>query len=284
MEITKLGIVGAGRRGSEIARIAAQCGINVILVESKKENLEKGVEKIKRSVDDQIKREKISEEDRESLMGKIQLSLDLLALSDAEFIIETITEEEQLKIELIKQLDELLPEKIIISSDSVAVSVTKLARRTRFPNRVVGTHFVLPIREMNLVEVIRGVQTGPEALQNAQGLAGQMGMKSIVSNDFPGCLANRILALMINEAIYALYEGVGTAEDIDKAIQVGSDEPIGPLKMADVVGLDHILLILQSLHKELGDSKYSPCPLLVKYVEAGYCGIKSGKGFYEYDM
>ncbi len=282
MEISRIGIVGAGNVGAEMAEVAALHGLSVILVEAVKENLERAVDGIKRSLQKLVEKKELDEKGKEGVLARIQLGLDLGALAPVDLVIEAITEDEKSKIDLFRKLETIVSSQTIFASNSSVVSITKLARVTKRPEKVVGLHFMMPITSMKLVELVRGVQTSDETLQTAEKLAQKMGKETVFSNDFPGFLVNRILFPMINEAITLLYEGVGSKEDIDRAMKFGPNHPIGPLALADTIGLDAVLALLINLQQEYGNPKYAPSPLLVKYVEAGYLGRKSGRGFYEY--
>lgn len=282
MQITRIGIVGAGRMGVGIAQVAAQSGLQVILVDAVKENLEKGVEAIKRSLQKQIDKKERDEKGKETVLSHIQLGLDLGALSAVELVIEAITEDELSKIELFRKLEMIVSPQTILASNSSMVSLTKLASVTKRPEQVVGLHFMMPVTSMKLVELVRAVQTSEATLKEVEALAQKMGKETIVACDFPGFAVNRILFPMINEAAFALYEGVSSKEEIDRAMKFGANHPIGPLALADLLGLDAVVAMLTHLQQEYGNPKYAPCPLLVKYVEAGYLGRKTGKGFYEY--
>lgn len=283
MNITRIGIIGAGAMGTGLAQVAAQSGLNVILVEALKENLEKGVDIIRRSLQELVDKKKMALPEKDQVIGRIQLALDLSALGMVDAIIETITEDEGQKIELFQKLDGLIPPQTIIASTTSIVSITKLARVTKRASQIVGLHFMVPVTLVPFVEVVRGVQTSESTINQALALAKKLGKETIIVHDFPGFVVNRVLAPMLNEAIFALYEGLASAPDIDKAMHLGTGHPMGPLALADLIGLDALLTILYSLYHEYGNAKYAPCPLLVKYVEAGFLGRKTKKGFYEYD-
>lgn len=282
MEITRIGIVGSGSMGAEIAEVAALHGLGVILVEAVKENLERAVEGIKRSLQKLVEKKELDEKGKEGVLARIQLGLDLGALAPVEFVIETIPENEKSKVELFRTLESIVSPQTILASNSSLISITKLAQATKCPEKVVGLHFMMLPTSMKLVELVRGVQTSDATLQAADMLAKKMGKETVLSHDFPGFLVNRILFPMINEAVTLLYEGVGSKEDIDRAMKFGPNHPLGPLALADTIGLDVVLALLTNLQQEYGNPKYAPCPLLVKYVEAGYLGRKTGRGFYEY--
>lgn len=277
-----MGIVGAGSIGSGVAFSAVKAGISVILVEAIKENLEKGAESIKRSVRKMVEAKEVLENEVETIFGRVQMGFDLAALGKVDFAIESITEDEKLKSNMVRELDNILKPQAILASHSALVSITKLAKSTTRPQQVVGMHFFKPVEKTKFVEIVRGVQSSEQVLRSTLDLAKRLNFEAIVVHDFPGMVTHRILATMMNEAIYALYEGLASAVDIDKALRLTSEQPTGPLAQADRMGLDVLYSYLKSLHQEFGNPKYAPCPLLVKYVEAGYLGRKTGKGFYEY--
>ena len=282
MLINILGIVGAGQMGSGIAQVAAAGGLSVVMSDIKDEFLETGFSAIEKSLGRMVKKEKISPEDQEAILGRIEGTTSIDDLAKADFVVEAATEDEKLKLRIFHDLDEFCKEGVILSSNTSSISITKIAGATRRPERVIGMHFMNPVPVMKLVEIIKGLATTDETYQVTKELAVKLGKTPVPANDFPGFISNRILMPMINEAIYALFEGVGTVEDIDQVMKLGMNHPMGPLALADLVGLDTVLAILEVLHSGLGDDKYRPCPLLKKYVDAGWLGRKSDRGFYLY--
>ncbi|MCP4575051.1 MAG: 3-hydroxybutyryl-CoA dehydrogenase [Deltaproteobacteria bacterium] len=282
MEINVLGVVGAGQMGSGIAQVAAACGLSVVMNDIKDEFVERGYETIEKSLGYQVKKEKITEDEKKATLGRIEASTSLEDMIRADFVVEAATENEALKLKIFEDLDGYCKAEVILSSNTSSISITKIAGVTKRPEKVIGMHFMNPVPIMKLVEIINGLATDDETTRTTLDLALKMGKTPVPANDFPGFVANRILMPMINEAVYALYEGVGEAKDIDEIMKLGMNHPMGPLALADLVGLDTCLAILDVLQKGLGDSKYRACPLLRKYVDAGWLGRKSGRGFYTY--
>jgi 3-hydroxybutyryl-CoA dehydrogenase len=283
MSITTVGVVGAGQMGSGIAEVAAQAGIHVIMNDVKPELTRRGLDSIGRNLDRMIKRGRFKPEERERVLGLIETSTNLEDLGRADFIIEAVVENEEVKIALLQKLDQICPPEVIFASNTSSISITRMGARTSRADRVIGMHFMNPAPAMKLVEIVRGLATSDETYRETRALAERAGKTTMTAQDFPGFIVNRVLLPMINEAIYTLYEGVGGVTDIDTAMKLGTNQPMGPLELADLIGLDTCLAIMEVMQRVLGDDKYRPCPLLKKYVDAGYLGRKSGRGFYKYD-
>ena len=282
MAINVLGVVGSGQMGSGIAQVASACGLTVVMNDINDEFVERGYKTIEKSLGRLVKKEKITEAEKQSILGRIEASTSLEDMIRADYVVEAATENEALKLKIFEDLDGFCKPEAILSSNTSSISITKIAAVTKRPEKVIGMHFMNPVPMMKLVEIINGLATDDETTLTTQDLAVKMGKTPVPANDFPGFVANRILMPMINEAVYALYEGVGEAKDIDEIMKLGMNHPMGPLALADLIGLDTCLAILEVLHKGLGDSKYRACPLLRKYVDAGWLGRKTGRGFYTY--
>lgn len=280
--IQTLGILGAGQMGAGIAEVAAQSGLDVVLVDVSTEAAENGKERIAEGLAKQVERDRITAADRATLLGRIRPADDIDSFTQADYIVEAATEDQSLKQELFRQMDRAARPGVVLASNTSSISVTLLGAATKRPEQVIGLHFMNPVPRMRLVEIVRGLTTDDQTFDTTLRLAQQFGKTPVTCRDIPGFIINRILLPLINEAVYALYEGLGTAEDIDQAAQLGLNHPMGPLALADLIGLDTCLAILDVMHRELGEDKYRPCPLLRQYVAAGWFGRKVGRGFYRY--
>jgi len=280
--IKKIGVIGAGQMGNGIAHVCAVAGYPVVLNDISEAQLAKAVSVIEGNLTRQVARGKISEEARDTALALIQTSTDLKALGDVDLVIEAATEEEGLKKKIFQAVCPVLRPDALIATNTSSISVTRLAASTDRPERFMGMHFMNPVPVMQLVELIRGIATEETTFREIRELTIKLGKSPANAEDFPAFIVNRILLPMINEAVYTLYEGVGSVEAIDTAMRLGANHPMGPLQLADFIGLDTCLAVMQVLYEGLADSKYRPCPLLVKYVEAGWLGRKTNRGFYDY--
>lgn len=283
MTIQTVMVIGAGQMGSGIAQVCAQAGFNVKLNDIKQEFFERGLGVMTKNLSRDVEKGRKTEEEKQGILGRITMSLDLQDAADVDLVIEAAVENMEIKQSIFKKLDTIAPKHAILATNTSSLPITEIAAVTERPEQVIGMHFMNPVPVMKLVEIIRGLATTDEVYQTVEEMTRKLGKTPVEVNDFPGFVSNRILLPMINEAIYALYEGVASKEAIDDVMKLGMNHPMGPLTLADFIGLDTCLSIMEILHEGLGDSKYRPCPLLRKYVAAGWLGKKSGRGFYVYE-
>jgi len=282
-EVRTLGVVGAGQMGQGIAQVAAQAGLDVLIVDAAPDLAQAGIGKIKKQLDRLVEKAKLDAAARDQVLGRLVAGGGHRDLADCDVVIEAAPEREELKLALLKSLGEVCKAEAILASNTSSISITKLASASGRPDRVIGMHFMNPVPVMKLVEIVRGLQTSQATYDTVVALAQRFGKTTIGARDIPGFIVNRMLIPLLNEACYGLYEGLGTAADIDTGVRLGLNHPMGPLELSDLIGLDTCLAIAEVLHRELGDDKYRPCPLLRQYVAAGWLGKKVGRGFYEYD-
>lgn len=283
MGIKKVAVIGAGQMGSGIAQVFAQANFEVILCDAEEDALQKSEIQINRLLSRAVEKDRIRQAEKNETLDRLMFTNELAKIRDVDLVVEAIVEEEHAKVTLFQQLDAQLPEHTIIASNTSSIPITKMAAVTSRPEKVIGMHFMNPVPVMTLVEIIRAVQTNDETYEQIAHVTKQLNKTSVVSGDFPGFIANRVLMPMINEAIYTVYEGVASVEDVDTVMELGMNHPMGPLKLADFIGLDTCLSILEVMYEGFADSKYRPCPLLKQYVQAGWYGRKSGRGFYTYE-
>ena len=282
MDIKTYGVIGAGQMGNGIAQVAAMSGLNVIMNDIKAEFVQNGLNTITKNLARSVEKGKMTAAEKDAVLARIFASTALNDMASADFVVEAATENEALKFQIFKQLDEICPSHAILATNTSSIPIGRIAAQTKRADKVIGMHFMNPVPVMKLVEVIRGIATSDETFKTTWDLSIKFGKTPALASDYPGFIANRILLPMINEAVFCLYHGVGTREDIDTVMKLGMNHPMGPLALADLIGLDTCLAIMETLYNGFKDSKYRPCPLLRKYVEAGWLGRKTGRGFFEY--
>lgn len=282
MDIKTFGVIGAGQMGNGIAQVAAASGLNVIMHDISEEFVQRGLNTITKNLARSVEKGRLAAEERDAILQRITTSTDIKDMERADFTVEAATERQDLKFAIFKNLDAACRPGVILATNTSSIPIGRIASQTSRPDKVIGMHFMNPVPVMKLVEVIRGLTTSDETFQITWDLSEKFGKTPALANDYPGFIANRILLPMINEAVYALYHGVGTCEAIDTVMKLGMNHPMGPLALADLIGLDTCLAIMETLYDGFKDSKYRPCPLLRKYVEAGWLGRKTGRGFYQY--
>jgi 3-hydroxybutyryl-CoA dehydrogenase len=282
MQVKTFGVIGAGQMGNGIAQVAAASGLNVIMHDVRQEFVDQGLKTIGGILARSVEKGKMTAADKEGLLGRIRGSVSLKDMAAVDVVVEAATEKQEIKFQIFRELDQICTPEAILASNTSSIPIGRIAAQTRRPDKVIGMHFMNPVPVMKLVEIIPGLATSDKTLKVVWDLALAFGKTPAKANDYPGFIANRILLPMINEAVYCLYHGVGTREDIDTVMKLGMNHPMGPLALADLIGLDTCLAIMETLYEGFKDSKYRPCPLLRKYVEAGWLGRKSGRGFYDY--
>ncbi|OMP66561.1 3-hydroxybutyryl-CoA dehydrogenase [Domibacillus epiphyticus] len=283
MKIKKIMVIGAGQMGSGIAQVCAQAGYDVFLYDLKPEQIDHGMDKISKNLFRSVQKERMTEAEKSAVLARIHKTIDINDAGGVDIVIEAVVENMEIKRNIFAQLDEITPDHTILASNTSSMPITEIAAATDRPEKVIGMHFMNPVPVMKLVEIIRGLATADEVYKKVEDLTKTIGKVPVEVNDFPGFVSNRILMPMINEAIYTLYEGVATKESIDQVMKLGMNHPMGPLELADFIGLDTCLSAMEILHEGFGDDKYRPCPLLRKYVKAGWVGKKAGRGFYLYE-
>jgi 3-hydroxybutyryl-CoA dehydrogenase len=282
MDIQKIGVIGAGQMGGGIAQVCAVKGFDVTILDISDDAIAQGRERLETAMDRDVDRGRLAAEDRDAALSRMNWGTEYAILNDSDMVIEAATEDEDIKKAILKELCKVVPEHALIASNTSSISITRLAAQTDRPGQFCGMHFMNPVPRMQLVELIRGIATDEDTYQTVRELTDKLGKTAVNAEDFPAFIVNRILLPMINEAIYTLYEGVGSVAAIDTAMKLGTNHPMGPLELADFIGLDTCLAVMHVLHEGLADTKYRPCPLLVKYVEAGWLGKKTNRGFYDY--